>query len=92
MRAALAAYLKQGHHVLLLLAAPAVLLLGITLYITLGQVFGKYPPRFDWPTFYRFARFPAWVAILLLVADALINTLWRLDIDPAETDPGDADD
>lgn len=29
MRAALAAYLKQGHHVLLLLAAPAVLLLGL---------------------------------------------------------------
>ena len=58
-------------------AGPGLVLLGITFYITLGQVFRGYPPRFDWPTFFSIARLPAWFAVLMLAADAVLARDWR---------------
>ncbi len=43
----------------------------------LRSVLAEHPPRFDWPTFYGRARTPAWIAGMLLVADALIEIVSR---------------
>jgi arabinofuranan 3-O-arabinosyltransferase len=61
----------------ILVIGPVLLMLGITLYMTLGQLLEHYPPRFDWPTFFDIARFPAWFAVLALAADALLTADWR---------------
>ncbi len=63
----------------LLAAGPVLVLLAITLYITLRQAVGHYPPRFDWPTFFSIARYPAWFAVLMLAADAVLSKDWRAD-------------
>ncbi len=63
---------------LLLRVGPALIVAGITVYMTLGQYLERKPPRFDWPTFYTSARTPAWIAVMLLAADALIEIVSRV--------------
>jgi hypothetical protein len=43
-----------------------------------SQYIERYPPRFDWPTFYAELRTPAWIAVMLLVADATIELVRRV--------------
>ena len=61
----------------LLRLGPAAIVGAITLYMAVGQYVRQYPPRFDWPTFYSAARAPAWIAVMLLAADALIEVVSR---------------
>ncbi len=63
---------------LLLRVGPALIVAGITVYMTLGQYLERKPARFDWPTFYTSARTPAWIAVMLLAADALIEIVSRV--------------
>jgi hypothetical protein len=44
---------------------PAVILLGIAIYVTSGQWRHSYPPNFDWPLFFDRARNFAWLAVIL---------------------------
>jgi arabinofuranan 3-O-arabinosyltransferase len=69
-----------------LVIGPVFLMVGITLYLSLGQLIAHYPPRFDWAAFYAIARVPAWMAVLTLAADVLLTADWR-----PETGLDDAD-
>ena len=62
---------------LLLKLGPAVIVAGVALYMAAGQYLDSYPARFDWPTFYSAARTPAWIAVVLLGADAAIEVVSR---------------
>jgi hypothetical protein len=53
--------------------APALLVSGIALYIPWAQYTHRYPPHFDWSTFFSAATIPAWIAVLLLFADVMLN-------------------
>jgi arabinofuranan 3-O-arabinosyltransferase len=57
--------------------APAVIVVGVGLAITISQALQHYPPRFDWPTNFGAASIPIWTAIALLVGDAIIEATWR---------------
>jgi arabinofuranan 3-O-arabinosyltransferase len=67
--------------------APAALLLVIGAYIAISQFVNRYPPRFDWPTFFDLARIPAWIALLLLCADAVLT-----EVEEDRPSGSDADD
>jgi hypothetical protein len=57
--------------------APAVIVGGVAVAITISQALQHYPPRFDWPTNFGAASTPTWTAIALLVGDAIIEATWR---------------
>jgi hypothetical protein len=65
--------LRGGWRRTALVLAPVALMLGITLYVAMGQAVGHYPPRFEWPGFFDIARIPAWIALILLFADAALT-------------------
>jgi arabinofuranan 3-O-arabinosyltransferase len=58
-----------------LLAVPAGLLGLCGVYIVVQQARYKYPPVFEWPTVFPHARTLAWIAVLLLTADAVVEIL-----------------
>jgi len=66
---------------------PVAIMVGVTLYISLGQLIGHYPPRFDWAGFYSIARWPTWFAILALAAETLLTADLR-----AETKDGNGNE
>ncbi len=53
--------------------SPFLLAAGIAVYVPLAQFIHRYPPRFDWSAFFSAATIPAWIAVLLLLADAMLG-------------------
>ena len=63
-----------------LMLAPAALLALCALYIIVEQYRYRYPSVFEWPTVFPHARTLAWIAVVLLAADAVTEILrTRLD-------------
>ena len=56
-----------------LVVAPAVMLAAAAGYIALRQARHHLPPIFEWPTFFFRARTLAWIAIVVLAADAVME-------------------
>ena len=57
----------------IVLLVPAALLAVCGLYIVVEQYRYRYPPVFEWPTVFPRARTLAWIAVVLLAADALVE-------------------
>jgi hypothetical protein len=55
------------------MVVPGALLALCGLYLVIGQIRYEYPSVFEWPTVFPRARTIAWVAVMLLVADAIIE-------------------
>jgi hypothetical protein len=55
--------------------APAALLAVCALYIVVEQHRYGYPSVFEWPTVFPHARTLAWLAVVLLAADAVVEVL-----------------
>jgi hypothetical protein len=62
--------LRFPHARAVLVLAPPVLLGFVGLYIAVQQWRYELPPVFEWPTLFPRAETPAWLAIVLLAADA----------------------
>jgi hypothetical protein len=80
---------------------PAAALATAAAYIAFRQARHHLPPIFEWPTFFARARTLAWVAVLALAADVLVEFIgnrwgtWVDHRDPGATDdvgPGDPGD
>jgi hypothetical protein len=69
------------------MALPAVLLAGGGLYIAAQQWRYKYPSIFEWPTVFARVRTPAWIAVMLLAGDVIVEIIRSRTRDPS---PGDA--
>ncbi len=54
---------------------PFVIIASVAVYMATKQMFQRYPPRFDWPTFFEPARIPTWIAVLLFAAHGVINVV-----------------
>ncbi len=59
----------------LVMIVPAVLLGLSGAYIVVEQYRYRYPPVFEWPTLFPRARTWAWIAVMLLAADAVVEIL-----------------
>ena len=59
------------------LVLPAALLGVSGWYIVFEQYRHRYPSVFEWPTLFPHARTAAWIAVLLLAADAVVEVLQR---------------
>jgi hypothetical protein len=57
------------------LLVPAGLLALCGLYLMVQQFRYRYPSVFEWPTVFPHARTPAWIAVVLLAADAVTEIL-----------------
>jgi hypothetical protein len=57
----------------LVMVIPGALLLLVGLYLTVQQFRYNFPSVFEWPTLFPHARTPAWIAVMLLVGDAIIE-------------------
>jgi hypothetical protein len=55
--------------------APAALLALCALYIVVEQYRYRYPSVFEWPTVFPRARTLAWIAVVLLASDAVVEIL-----------------
>jgi hypothetical protein len=55
--------------------APAALLALCALYVVVEQYRYRYPSVFEWPTVFPHARTLAWIAVVLLAADAVTEML-----------------
>jgi arabinofuranan 3-O-arabinosyltransferase len=64
----------------IVLFVPAALLLIIGIYIAVQQHRYQYPSVFEWPTLFPHARTPAWIAVVLLAADAVIDIVRRRSV------------
>jgi hypothetical protein len=58
----------------LLMLLPAALLFVAGVYLTSQQFRYHFPSVFEWPTLFPHARTPAWIAVMLLVGDAIVET------------------
>lgn len=67
--------------------APAALLALCALYILVEQYRYRYPSVFEWPTVFPHARTLAWIAVVLLGADAITEIL-RARFDRGDVGPG----
>jgi hypothetical protein len=71
-----------------ILLIPAALLALGALYIVVQQHRYHYPSVFEWPTLFPRARTPAWIAVVLLTADGVIEIVQRrLPVRTAENAP-----
>ena len=59
----------------LVLGGPA-LFWASALVLLARQAVSSLPTGFDWPTYYDVLQGPAWVAVLLLVLDAVVDRCW----------------
>ena len=50
-----------------------------TVAAMLAQAFEHYSTGTPWPAIFAWARFPVWIALFLLLADAVIGWMWRSD-------------
>ena len=60
---------------ILTIGGPAILL-GTIGWLVVRQLFKELPPGFDWPTYFEGAQEPAWIAVLLLLLDAVVERCW----------------
>ncbi|MFN8017794.1 MAG: alpha-(1-_3)-arabinofuranosyltransferase family protein [Acidimicrobiales bacterium] len=72
---------------LLTIGGPAIFA-GAVAWMLLRQVFDALPPGFDWPTYFEGAQAPAWIAVLLLLLDAVIDRCWLRRWWPTDNDRG----
>jgi hypothetical protein len=70
----------------IVLIVPAMLLLLVGVYIVVQQHRYSYPSVFEWPTLFPHSRTPAWIAVLLLATDAVIDIVRRRTAKPPEAD------
>jgi hypothetical protein len=72
---------------LVLRVTPAILIVGVAIGMAGAQTLRHYPLRFEWPTFFDWARYPVWIAIMLIVADVVISLVYREESkDPRSSD------
>lgn len=71
---------------LLVLGGPA-LFAASALALLVRQVRFSLPTGFDWPTYYDVLQGPAWIAVLLLVLDAVVDRCWLRRWWPTEESP-----
>jgi hypothetical protein len=57
------------------MVVPGALLAVGGLYLVIGQIRYDHPSVFEWPTLFPRARTIAWIAVMLLVADAIIEIM-----------------
>jgi hypothetical protein len=57
----------------LVMALPAVLVFAAGCYVALAQYRYGYPPVFEWPTLFPRARLLAWLAVMLLAGDVIVE-------------------
>jgi arabinofuranan 3-O-arabinosyltransferase len=69
-----AALLRPRWRVALAIGAPAALGLA-ALYVLAEQTLNKYPPVFEWPTFFDRVHVLGWLAVAFLAADALVEVV-----------------
>lgn len=60
---------------LLTVAAPAIVVITIC-WMVVRQLVDNLPPGFDWPTYFEGAQAPTWIAVLLLLLDAVVERCW----------------
>jgi hypothetical protein len=70
----LLALLRPRARVFLALGAPVALALA-GVYIVFQQLRYEYPSVFEWPTYFERVHTLGWLAVLLLTADALVETV-----------------
>jgi hypothetical protein len=68
----LAALVRPRWRVVLAVGAP-IALGAAGLYVLLEQTLEKYPPVFEWPTFFDRVHVLGWLAVVFLAADALVE-------------------
>lgn len=89
----LAALLRSRWRVVLAIGAPAALGLA-ALYVLAEQTLNKYPPVFEWPTFFDRVHVLGWLAVAFIAADALVEivrTRRRRSGDPPPSGDGGGD-
>jgi hypothetical protein len=80
---ALAALLRARWRVALAIGAPFALGLA-GLFVLVEQMRHRYPPVFEWPTFFERVHVLGWLAVAFIAADALVEvvrTRRRRDVD-----------
>jgi arabinofuranan 3-O-arabinosyltransferase len=70
----LAALVRARWRVALAIGAPAALGLA-GLYVLVEQTLQKYPPVFEWPTFFDRVHTLGWLAVAFVAADALVEVV-----------------
>src|SRR5262249_32296330 len=68
------------------MALPGVLLAAVGLYIAAKQWRYDYPSVFEWPTVFARARTPAWIAVMLLAGDLIVEILPARTLAPSPAD------
>jgi hypothetical protein len=86
----LAALLRPRWRVVLAIGAPVALGLA-ALYVLLEQTLNEYPPVFEWPTFFERVHVLGWLAVALLVADALVEVVRTRRRRPHDPPPAGGD-
>jgi disulfide bond formation protein DsbB len=66
----------------------ALLVAGVGAYIAVAQLRHDYPPIFEWPTLFPRATSPAWLALLLVSAVALVDWVRSRPPWPARPEEG----
>jgi arabinofuranan 3-O-arabinosyltransferase len=64
---------------LLVRYAPAAVVVAIAVSMAGAQTLEHYPTGTHWPWIFAWARIPIWIALFLLLADAVIEWMWRSD-------------
>jgi arabinofuranan 3-O-arabinosyltransferase len=72
--AAVALRLPRSRPVLTV-GAPAIVVATIG-WMVVRQLVDNLPPGFDWPTYFEGAQTPTWIAVLLLLLDAVAERCW----------------
>ncbi|HEY5011800.1 MAG TPA: hypothetical protein VIK61_03730, partial [Acidimicrobiia bacterium] len=67
---------------LLVRYAPAAIVAGIAAYMAGAQALHHYPTGTHWPALFAWARIPIWIALFLLLTDALVAWMWHRDDGP----------
>jgi hypothetical protein len=62
--------------------APAAIIAVLAVYVAVAQAVEHYPTGTHWPALFAFARIPTWIALLLLLTDAVVEWMWRSDEGP----------
>lgn len=74
----------------LLTMVPLVAFAATVGWMALRQLTEDLPPGFDWPTYFEGAQAPAWIVVLLLALDAIIDRCWLRRWWPGGGDEPDA--
>ncbi|HRW36707.1 MAG: DUF3367 domain-containing protein [Acidimicrobiales bacterium] len=83
--AALVALRLRRARPLLTIGGP-VLFVGTVAWMAVRQATQHLPPGFDWPTYFEGAQAPAWIAVLLLALDAVVERCWLRRWWPSDPD------